>query len=126
MHYKKNNSKYRQQIFSHPSFISTSVNQIFQQQICDELARAFEQAKTDMLNLYVKTAEIQMQTYDKEYNKELDKMFIERKQTNLPIEQQLTATMLHLLEKRANNRNKCIKCVYQYKIHCLHRNSNHS
>lgn len=102
------------------------MDQILQRQINDELTKAFEQAKTDMLDLYVKTAESQMKTYGKEYHKALDKMFIERKQTNLPIEQQLTTTMLDLLEKRANNRKERIEYVYQYKIHCLHRNSNNS
>ncbi|CAF4897468.1 unnamed protein product, partial [Rotaria magnacalcarata] len=81
---------------------STIINQDAQQQLYDQLTAAVEQAKVDMLNLYVKTADIQMKTYDKQYNKELDKMFIERKQKSLPIEQQLTSIMLNLLEKRAD------------------------
>ncbi|CAF2831409.1 unnamed protein product [Rotaria sp. Silwood2] len=125
IHYKNNNHKYRQQIISHPTFISTSMNQILQQQIYDQLTSVVEQAKVDMLNLYVKTAETQMKTYDKQYNKELDKMFIERKQQSLAVEQQLTTAMLNLLEKRADNRQKRIRCVNQFKIHCLHSNSNH-
>lgn len=126
MHYKNKDCQFRQQTTFHPSFISTNMNPTLQQQICDELTSAFEQAKTDILNLCVKTAEIQMQTYDKEYNKQLDKIFIERKQANLPSEHKLTGTMLRLLEKRADNRNERIKCVNQYKIHCIHRTSNHS
>ncbi|CAF2037669.1 unnamed protein product [Rotaria magnacalcarata] len=123
-YYNKNNSKLHQQV-SHPTFISTIINQDAQQQLYDQLTAAVEQAKVDMLNLYVKTADIQMKNYDKQYNKELDKMFIERKQKSLPIEQQLTSIMLNLLEKRADNKKERIKCVNEFKIHCLHSNSNH-
>ncbi|CAF2989680.1 unnamed protein product [Rotaria sp. Silwood2] len=123
-YYNINSSQSHRQI-SHPTFFSTILNQDVQQQIYDQLTSVVEQAKVDMLNLYVKTAEMQMKTYDKQYNKELDKMFIERKQQSLAVEQQLTTVMLNLLEKRADNRQERIRCVNQFKIHCLHSNSNH-
>ncbi|CAF4548417.1 unnamed protein product [Rotaria socialis] len=109
-YYNKNSSKLHQQV-SHPTFISTIINQDAQQRLYDQLTAAVEQAKVDMLNLYVKTADIQMKNYDKQYNKELNKMFIERNQKSLPIEQQLTSIMLNLLEKRADNKKERIKCI---------------
>ena len=75
-----------------------------------------------MFNLFVKTAETQMKTYNEQYNKELDKLFTEGK--SLSIDQQLTTAMFKLLQQRIDNRKERIKCVNQYKIHCLHLNSN--
>ncbi|CAF3834639.1 unnamed protein product [Adineta steineri] len=76
-----------------------------------------------LVNLYIKTAETQMEHYDKQYNKELDQMLREQKSTS--VDQQLTPVMVKLLEERTDNRKQRIKCVNQYKIHCLHSNSNY-
>ncbi|CAF4086388.1 unnamed protein product [Adineta steineri] len=121
-HYNSS-SKSKLQI-THPTFITTITNQDFQQQLNNQLTNAAEQAKNDMLNLYVKTAETQMEHYGKQYyDRELDKIFVGRK--SLPVDQQLTTIMVNLLEQRADNRNERIKYVNQFKIHCLHSNSNH-
>lgn len=71
-----------------------------------------------MLNLYAKTAETQMKTYEQQYIKEIDKLFT--KQKCLPNEEQLTDVMLRLLEQRLENREERIQCVNQFKIHCFH------
>ncbi|CAF1489852.1 unnamed protein product [Adineta steineri] len=119
-----NNSPRSKLQITHPTFITTITNQDFQQQLNNQLTNAVEQAKDDMLNLYVKTAETQMEHYGKQYyDRELDKIFVERK--SLPVDQQLTTIMVNLLEQRADNRKERIKYVNQFKIHCLHSNSNH-
>ncbi|CAF1364388.1 unnamed protein product [Adineta steineri] len=122
--YHYNNSPRSKLQISHPRFITTISNQDFQQQLNNQLTNAVEQAKNDILNLYVKTAETQMEHYGKQYyDKELDKIFVGRK--SLPVDQQLTTIMVNLLEERADNRKERIKYVNQFKIHCLHSNSNH-
>ncbi|CAF1350876.1 unnamed protein product, partial [Adineta steineri] len=121
-HYN-NSLKLKLQI-THPTFITTITNPDFQQKLNNQLTNAVEQAKNDMLNLYVKTAETQMEHYGKQYyDKELEKIFVERE--SLPIDQQLATIMLNLLEQRADNRKERIKYVNQFKIRCLHSNSNH-
>ncbi|CAF3999887.1 unnamed protein product, partial [Adineta steineri] len=119
-----NNSPRSKLQISHPTFITTITKQDFQQQIINQLTNAVEQAKDDMLNLYVKTAEIQMEHYSKPYyDKELEKIYVER--NSLPIDQKLTTIMRNLLEQRADNRKERIKYVNEFKICCLDSNSNH-
>ena len=107
----------------HPTFIRTIMNQDIQQKLYDQLTNVVKQAQIDMFNLYMKTAEIQMKTYDQQYTKELEKMFKDRKHNMLPYEQQLTTVMIDLLERRTNNRNERIQYVNQFKIDCLRSNS---
>ena len=93
-----------------------------QQQIRAQSPSAVEQTKAGTSNLYIQTAETQMNRYQQQYNEQLEKIFKGRK--SLPIDQQLTSGMFDLLEQRADNREERIKCVTQYKIRCLHSNSN--
>ncbi|CAF4595043.1 unnamed protein product, partial [Rotaria magnacalcarata] len=72
-----------------------------------------EQAKDDIMILARDTAEGQMRQYQKQYNMEMNQVWQHEK--TLPLDQRLTSTMIHLMEKRLANIDARVEYIYKCK-----------
>ncbi|CAF4785404.1 unnamed protein product, partial [Rotaria sp. Silwood2] len=93
------------------------------QKLHDQYRSVAEQAKYDMIQLYLSSAEAQMNRYHKQFYVKMTQFWLE--QRSLPQDRKLSNTMIHLIEERYKNIIESVKCAYQYKMKLMRMNSNH-
>ena len=84
-----------------------------QQHLYEEHRKVSEQAKEDMIKLYLSTAEAQMQHYRNAFNTEMKQFSNE----------QFAEVMRDLITQRCNNVSESIHYVYTYKAQFIRLNS---
>ena len=99
---------------------NTIEDESIRRKLHQEYMKITQQAKEEMLQLYISTAQAQMDRYRKQFNSKLKQFWLE--QHSLPKDQKLTAAMINLIEQRWKNMSESVKCVYKYKLDLLHLN----
>ncbi|CAF3116190.1 unnamed protein product [Rotaria sp. Silwood2] len=105
------------------TFFNTIGNQEVRQKLHDQYRSVAEQAKHDMIQLYLSSAEAQMNRYHKQFYVKMKQFWLE--QRSLPQDRKLSNTMIHLIEERYKNISESVKCAYRYKMNLMRLNSNH-
>ncbi|CAF2075353.1 unnamed protein product [Rotaria magnacalcarata] len=103
------------------TFFNAIENGDIRQKSHDQYINIAQQAKEDMLQLYLSSAKAQMDRYRKQLNSKLKQFWLE--QRSLPKDKKLTALIINLIEQRWKNMSESVQCVYKYKLDLLHLNS---
>ena len=107
---------------SHAIVQAPMINSIWKPSLQQELFMHYkmitELARLNQLDIYMKSLEEQMNYYEKQLHSIIDKIWKLNK--SLPSHQQLTPTMLKLIDQRFNNMTAYIECIYKFKRHLIH------
>ncbi|CAF3804889.1 unnamed protein product [Rotaria sp. Silwood1] len=106
---------------SNEKFLRTIEDQATRQKLYDQYIHIAQQAKKDMIQLYLSSAQAQMDRYEKEFNLKL-KQLQDREQL-LPNDKKLNGNMILLIEQRCKNISEGVKCVYKHKLDVVRLNS---
>ena len=106
---------------SEETFFNTIEDQHIRRRIHDQYKNIAQQAKDDMLQLTLSSAETQMTRYHQQFNAQLKQFWLE--QRSLPYDQRLSHRMLDLIEQRYQNIVESVQCVYTYKANLIRLNS---
>ena len=104
------------------AFIDSINEPDIRQQLHKQYTNATEQAATDMMTAYMKSAEVQVYQSEKEFDVAIQEMWSVRK--SLPPDQQSSQVMIDLIEQRCVNISKRLECMYKFKIELFHVKSN--
>ena len=113
---------------NHPPFDSHAIvqapminsiwNPSLQQELFIHYKIITELARLNQLDIYMKSLQEQMNYYEKQLNSIIDKIWKLNK--SLPSNQQLTSTMLKLIDQRFNNMTAYSECIYKFKRQLIH------
>lgn len=102
---------------SHSLVKAPMINSIYKPSLQEELYKDYklitQQAKTNRLDIYMKTLENQIDHYEKHFNRIIDKIY--KINSSIPPHQQLTSNMLHIIDQRLHNMTTYIQTLYRYK-----------
>ena len=98
-------------------------DQNLRQKLHDQYFNVAQQAKEEMMKLYLSSAEEQMNRYHQQFAVKMKLVRDEpTSQANHP---KLTLAMVRLIEQRQKNVSESVKCVYKYKSDLMRLNSTH-
>ncbi|CAF1571120.1 unnamed protein product, partial [Rotaria sordida] len=84
------------------------------QRLKDRCEKILQRTKSEMMMIYVTTAETKMNEYEKKFDTDLAKM--KENQCSGPSHKKLTQTMLNIMERRFKNINERLICLYKLKL----------
>jgi len=96
------------------SLIDDINDPIIRQELYKQYKDTAEQARTNMMAVYLECAETQKDRCQQQFNVELKQIW-DREKT-LPSEQQLTPMMRNLIDQRLDNIKARIECLYKFKL----------
>ncbi|CAF4615379.1 unnamed protein product [Rotaria sp. Silwood2] len=105
-------------------FYKTIKDPSLRQNLHEQFIKIAEQAKKDMRQLSLSTAQAQMDRYHKEFNMKLEQFNLQ--QVTLPSDEKFNSTLLHLVEKHWKDISQGVNCFYKYKLDLLRLDSHHN
>ncbi|CAF1468680.1 unnamed protein product, partial [Rotaria sordida] len=84
------------------------------QRLKDRCEKILQRTKSEMMMIYITTAEAKMNEYEKKFDTDLAKM--KENQCSGPSHKKLTQTMLNIMERRFQNINERLTCLYKLKL----------
>ena len=99
-------------------------DQHIRRKLHDQYINVAKQAKDEMIQLCLSSAEAQMHRYDQQFTAKSKQFWLE--QRSLPNDQKLPDVMIDLIEQRWKNISESVKCAYQYRIELIHLSSMNS
>ncbi|CAF4488794.1 unnamed protein product [Rotaria sp. Silwood2] len=97
-----------------PISLDTINDRNIRQRLMDRCEKILQQTKSDMMIVYITTAEAKMDQYQKKFDTEMAKM--KENQCTGPPDKKLTLTMLNIMERRFKNINERLMCLYKLKL----------
>ncbi|CAM4819703.1 unnamed protein product [Rotaria magnacalcarata] len=94
------------------TFFNAIENGDIRQKSHDQYINIAQQAKEDMLQLYLSSAKAQMYRYRKQLNSKLKQFWLE--QRSLPKDKKLTALIINLIEQRWKNMSESVQYIYPF------------
>ncbi|CAF4472542.1 unnamed protein product [Rotaria sp. Silwood2] len=104
-------------------FFKTIANPSIRKNLHDQYINIAQQARKEMIQLCLSSAQAQMDRYQKEFNTELKQFKL--KQQSLSNDKKFSGTMINLIGQQWKNISEGIKCVYKYKLDLVRLNSVH-
>jgi len=104
------------------TLIDSIHNSRLQQELYKNYRNVAEQARNQMMSLYMESTEEQKQRCQQQYDLAMEEMWTFEK--TLPSNQKLTETMQDLIKQRLDNITVHVECLYKFKIQLLRLNSN--
>jgi len=112
----------RESIIGQSSLIDRICNPRIRQQLYKQYKNVAEQARNNMMTVYMKCAEGQKQQCQIQYDIVLKEIYDMEK--TLPSNQRLTKTMWNLIEQLLANISAHMECIYKFKRQLFHLKSN--
>ena len=84
------------------------------QRLSNRYEKIIQQIKSDLMAVVIAATERKMYESQKKYDLAVAQMW--RDNRKLPPDQQLTQTMVDLIERRAKNISEQVKCLYDFKM----------
>ncbi|CAF1290998.1 unnamed protein product [Rotaria sordida] len=97
-----------------PISLDTITDTMTRQHLKDRCEKILQRTKSEMVMVYITTAEAKMNEYEKRFNTDLAKM--KENQCSGPSHKKLTQTMLNIMERRFQNINERLTCLYKLKL----------
>ncbi|CAF5086791.1 unnamed protein product [Rotaria sp. Silwood1] len=95
-------------------FFKTIEDESIRQKLHDQYVNIAQQAKKDMIQLCVSTAQTQKDQSAKEFNTRLEQFKL--KQQSLPHHKQFTSNMINLIEEHWKQISASVESAYTYKL----------
>ncbi|CAF4216235.1 unnamed protein product, partial [Rotaria sordida] len=95
-----------------PISFNTITDTMTRQRLKDRCEKILQRTKSEMMMIYIATAEAKMDEYQKKFDSDLDKM--KENQCSDSSHKKLTQTMLNITERRFKNINE--RLIYLYKL----------
>jgi hypothetical protein len=95
-------------------------DQHMRRKLHDQYINVAKQAKDEMIQLCLSSAEAQMHRYHQQFTAKLKQFWQE--QRSLPNDQKLPNIMINLMEQRWKNISESVKCAYKYRTDLIHFN----
>ncbi|CAF3790195.1 unnamed protein product [Rotaria sp. Silwood1] len=105
-------------------FLKTLEDPSIRQKLHDQYLNIAQQAKKDMIQLCLSSAQAQMDRYHKEFNTKLKQFKLQ--QQSLPNDKKFSSNMIHFIEQHWKNMSEGVKCIYKYKLDLVRFNSVHN
>ena len=96
-------------------------NTDMRRQLLQHYKEIAEQSRLKMFQLYLKTAEEERSTCRRNYDTTEKKMWMDRRLAS--DSEKISPIMLHLIEQRCKKISDRIKCIYQYKVQSIGKES---
>ncbi|CAF1570267.1 unnamed protein product, partial [Rotaria sordida] len=84
------------------------------QRLKDRCEKILQRTKSEMMKIYITTAEAKMNEHEKKFDTDLAKM--KENQSSDSSHKKLTQTMLNIMERRFQNINERLTCLYKLKL----------
>lgn len=95
--------------------IFDSIDQIdIRQELYEQYQNIIKHARSNIVNVYLKSATAQMERYHREYNEGMKNFW--QNQRSLPNTEKLSSPMIDFIERRSHIVAERIQCVYNYKM----------
>ncbi|CAF4263916.1 unnamed protein product, partial [Rotaria sordida] len=97
-----------------PISLDTITDTMTRQHLKDRCEKILQRTKSEMMMIYITTAEAKMNEYEKRFDTDLAKM--KENQSSDSSYKRLTQTMLNIMERRFQNINERLTCLYKLKL----------
>jgi hypothetical protein len=97
--------------------IDSIQNSTIRQELYKQYKEAAEQSRTDLFNVYLRSAEEQREEYRKKYEDDLKKLSHDHCSSD--DKQNVAPIMMQLIKERCNKISERIKCIYKFKLNLL-------